>query len=573
MSSEQPDAPLSRRELRALREGAGGDGNRVSLRLADARSVQASSAATPPPLNDRGVEVETPVPPRVNDRADAAETPLPVVERSDGVSRREDETQLPKKRWNSRVALTIGVLALVTIVLAAVNLMTGPRLLDVRVDAQSATQASGSRVILTANQTVDEITPENVTITPATPFTLDVAGRDIGIRFTVPLDTETDYTLRVDGVKTPGASKASTFETQWRTPAAELLLLERQYGTQLDGLFPLTLGSEPEESVFSHPKILDFRQATNHVVVSVEENEQTRLIVMNPDGTERRDLPLPAAGWVQSLQVSDRGNLAGYLFTDAGIGQTSERGSVLVLESLDAAVPAEAEAETETETATAAETETPTQGPRIVTVAGAEVGMVQWQFIPDSRSLLFVTYAGEVMLLDAGAADAQSQPLGNARGILGIGRGEPIAYIDRNDGVFAVNLETGDERKLDFAENETLTQLVALPTGSLQWLVERTSIGDPLGSRIALALPGETPKTIVEVPLSDQVIQVCASPSGQYAAVVTAPDVVNNPTDITLLPLPAGLLTDIFDLRSDGTPLVASHVGFNPSWCAVAPQV
>lgn len=552
MSSEQP---LSRRELRALREAELAAASPAQTPESDAAADDAVREPAPTPEFGRD-EAQQPAPERSEPEQPAPEQPGQISadsvepEPASAVSPESDEDlRKTGRRGNRLVWLTILTLALVAGALAAVNLFAGPRMLDVRVDPAGATQASGSRVILTANQAVGEISPEQVTITPATPFTVDTGGRDIGIRFTVPLDSDTEYTLEVEGVESPGSSRPSAFRTSWHTPSAGLFVLERQYGTQLDQLRPFTLGAEAEAPAFEHPSIIDFRQLGNRLVVSVQEDENTRLMVMNETGDDRRELPLPGDGWTQSLQVADRGNLAGYLFTDAGIGQTSERGSVLVLESLEG------------------------EDQRIVTVAGTEVNIKQWQFIPDTRSLLMITFNGELFLFDAGSPDAEPQPLGNALSILGVSRGTPIAYIDRPDGVVTINLETGDEQPLTFSEGESLTQLVALPEGSVRWLVGRTPQGEPTSQRIALVGADDKTETVAEVPMTDQIVQVCASPSGQYAAVVTAPDVVNNPSDFTLLPLPEQLTTTIYDLRSDAFSAVATHDGFDPSWCAVGPHL
>ena len=96
--------------------------------------------------------------------------------------------------------LISGVLVLVGTGLGIASLLQGPRLSDVQVDAAQAIESSGSRVILTANQALAEIDPAQVSVEPAVPFTVDASGRGVGVRFTVPLDDSTTYTVRVADV-------------------------------------------------------------------------------------------------------------------------------------------------------------------------------------------------------------------------------------------------------------------------------------------------------------------------------------------------------------------------------------
>lgn len=556
MSSDQP---LSRREARAIREAELAAARAQTSEFAPL-PVVAGLEPTPTPEFGRLPEaaasaVALDVEPVAAESVTAPATQTPQTDAAGGSIAREPAVAAEfgrpgrGRRGNRLIWASIAALALIAIALGTVNLFLGPRMLDVRVDPAGATQASGSRVILTANQVVSGIIPGQVVIEPETPFTVDTAGRDIGIRFTVPLDADTQYTITIDGVESPGASRTSTFQTSFTTPPADLFVLDRQYGSQLDQLRPVTLGTDPAAPVFEHPNIIDFRQLGNRLVVSLQENESTRLIVMDAAGANRRDLALPGEGVIQSLQVADRGNLAGYLFTDAGIGQTSDRGSVLVLESLEG------------------------DDQRIVTIGGEEVNVQQWLFIPESRSLLMITFEGELFLFDAGSADAEPQPLGNAMVILGVSRGVPLAYIDRPDGVVTINLETGDEEPFVPVAGETLAQLVALPEGSLQRLIERGPQGEPLAQRVALVSATGLPQTVAQVRMTDQIVQVCASPSGQYAAVVTAPNIVDNPSDFTLLPLPERLTTTVYDIRSDAPAAAATYDGFDPSWCQVAPHL
>src|SRR5690606_15356604 len=172
----------------------------------------------------------------------------------------------------------------------------------------------GSRLILTANQRLGEIRPEQVTVEPEVPFTVDAAGRSIGIRFTVPLDDSTTYTVTVDGVVGAGGGPEADLATSLRTPPSRTLPLQRPPCGDDDKIFSADLSGERAKPVFQHPRIGDYRATADLIVVTVEDEDGSRLLVMNRDGSGQRELTLPGDGYVSSVQVSDRGGLVGYSY-------------------------------------------------------------------------------------------------------------------------------------------------------------------------------------------------------------------------------------------------------------------
>ena len=235
-------------------------------------------------------------------------------------------TESPRRRARRRAgvrrfALTLaGVLATLAVIGgagAAVSLGQGPRVTDVQVDPASAIEVSGGRAILTVNQALADIDPEQVSVTPAAPFTVDAAGRSVGVRFTVPLDDDTEYTVRVAGARAVGGGPEATLETTFRTPPADVFLLQRDPDGD-DTIFRSTLDGERAVPVYSAPTIEDFRATSTRLVVATAQDGVSSLQVMDRDGSDVTELALPGEGIVQSLQVSQRGDLAGYTYSDPG---------------------------------------------------------------------------------------------------------------------------------------------------------------------------------------------------------------------------------------------------------------
>lgn len=476
---------------------------------------------------------------------DAAPRPVPPVDTATSVPR--GPVRNPR-RFLIALGAVLGVLVLVGTGLGIVSLLQGPRISEVQVDPAQAIESSGSRVIITANQALADIDPEQVTVEPAVPFTVDASGRGVGIRFTVPLDESTKYTVRVAEVAGRGGGPSTDLRTTFTTPASNIFLLRRDASGD-DTIFRTDLSGENAVPVFSHEEINDFRATSTQLVVSVAEDDGSRLLVMDRDGTDERELKLPGVGFVGAIQVSERGGLVGYSYSDRELSDTEGRASVLVTQSLSG-----------------------DDDPQIIEVGDAEASVFVWQFVPDSAAVLFIDFDGALSLVDR-STDAGVQSLGLASTIQGISRGTYTAIVERVDGsVVEINLADGSEEPLAASDPDygTATSITPFPGGTLRHVVQRDANGIPVGQAVIRVDEDGTATPLVEVGSSDRILQACASPSGQYAAVALAADMANNPYDGMLLPLPENVETHLIDMDS-GKELVAL-TGFDASWCQTAPR-
>ena len=441
----------------------------------------------------------------------------------------------------------LGILAIVGATLGVISLTQGPRLVAEQIDPAQAIEVSGGRLILTTNQPLTAIDPEQVTVEPAVPFTVDAAGRSVGIRFTVPLDDETTYDVRVADVTSTGGGPSTDLTTTFTTPPSEVFLLKRDAEGE-DGIFRTDLTGEKAVPVFTAERIDDFRATTTQLVVAVEDEEGSSVLVMNRDGSDPSELTLPGDGFVTGVQVSDRGGLVGYTYSDRELTDTSGRASVLVTQPLDGSGE-----------------------PRIVEVADVEASIAEWEFVPDSAAVLFIDWQGALALEDL-SSDAGTQALGNAMSIMGVSRGTYTAIVERTDGsVVELNLADGSEAPLPASEPDygIATTIAPYPGGTLRHIVTRDENGLPTGQSVIRVDDDGAATPLIEVPSTDTILQVCASPSGQYTAVTVAPDLANNPYDDLLAPLPQTLHTHVLDTET-GEEIVPV-TGFDISWCPVGP--
>ncbi|UJP09673.1 Ig-like domain-containing protein [Microbacterium sp. KUDC0406] len=419
------------------------------------------------------------------------------------------------------------------------------RVMGVDVDPARAIEASGTTLTFDTNHDLAAVEASQVAVEPAVPFTVHVDGSSLGIRFTDALDDKTEYSVTVQDAAAKGGSPTADLSTTFTTPESQIFLLQRS--DKNDKIFRSDLSGENGVPVFTSSKIVDFRATPDALAVVVEDDDGSRLIVMDRKGEKQRDLKLPGDGFITSLQVSDRGGLVGYTYSDADVTETSGRASVLVTQPLDGS-----------------------SGPSVVQVDGEDAGVSDWEFVPDSSKVLFVDFSN-ALTLDDRRGDAGSKDFGLVAELLGTTR--DTAIIERTEGTFVeLSLEDGTEAPLPATDPDygLPSEIVPFNGGTLQHIVQRNDSGAPTGQAVIRVDREGAATPVLEVGDDSAIMQMCASPSGQYAAVTVAPDIADNPYDDLLLPLPTTLHTTLLDLRT-GDQLVTLS-GFDVSWCGSAPQ-
>ena len=469
-----------------------------------------------------------------------------------------------RRRSGRRFAITlvavVAALALTSLAGAAATIVAGPRVTDVQVDPAAAAQTSGVRLIVTTSLPLEQVDQAQVRVEPEAAFAVDTAGRSVGVRFALPLWDDTEYTVSFTGLRGVGASNAVSFSESFRTPPAEVFLLQRgaddrSGDTNGDTIVRSNLAGTDSTDIFTHRHIEDFRATSRYLVISTrDESENTQLIVTDLDGTNPRALTLPGDGFVTQLQSADRGDRIGYIYTDRKLSATSGRESRLFTASLDqpdaAATPIE--------------------------ITGADPRIAEWSFVPDTDSILLLSFDGTLLLTDAEGADATA--LGDAVAIDGIARGSTEAIVQRIDNRAVIDLSDASEQELvtpdvDLGLIGTVTavpDMAALPGSTIRVAAETDATGAPTGgTSVSLVQTSGATRPLVEVSPRDAVLHICVSPSARYAAVLVAPDAAANRYDTYALPMPATLETRIVQI--DTGEQVGVLPGFDISWCTLAP--
>lgn len=444
-----------------------------------------------------------------------------------------------------RVIAVVGILGVLAGVGAVAALTQGPRLTSVSVDPAAAIEATGTRLTMTANQSLATVEADQVSVTPAATFTIDSQGRSVGIRFTTPLDDDTTYTVKVAGATSVGGGPVSDLETSFTTPQATIFMLQREGAGGRDMIAMMPIDGMSRTTVFTHDHIEEFRVAPDALVISVEEDDKSAIIVTDRDGTNPRYATLPGDGYVMSLQVANRGAQFGYLFTDRQLSDTEGRASILYTASL----------------------RDPQAEPTELELNGPDLSTGDWMFVPDSTGVLVVTFAGDLLLSEGGPPAL----LGTAFTIDGISRGTYEAIVDRSGVPVGVNLQTGEESEIDLPEISGTPGRVepAINGGQLWRVTQRDDAGMPIGNSIELVGADGATRVILSTGKQDPILQFCVSPSGSYIAAIIAPDYANNPYDRYSRPMPK-TQTRIVSV-ADGS-VVSELNGFDISWCTRSQQ-
>ena len=425
---------------------------------------------------------------------------------------------------------------------AGASVAAGPRVSAVLSDPAAATTVSGSRVIFTANQALAEVSAAQVRIEPEVPFTVDTAGRDVGVRLAEPLQDGTRYTLTISDVVGRSGGPPSTFSTSLETPRAEAFLLERSPDD--DRIYRTTLDGATEETVFEHPRIEDFRSSPRGVVVALRtEQGDSELVVVREDGRVD-EVRLPAVGRLARLQLSDSGDRFAYTWTDPSVEGIPVRDSVVFLGSISA----------------------PDAKPEQLDLGTSDPRIDDFRFVQGTTSLLLVTRGDDLLLADP-VAEGEPVTLGKASIIDDVSRTEPVAYVRTAEGPQIVDLRDGSRTPAAGADPEFGQPFAAeevTGNGTLLTYLRLSDSGELEGQTVVMRAPSADSRVIAEVATTDAILQVCAAPSGRWVGVVVAPDIAANPLDDAILAMPETVETRIFSLESDDTQVMP---GLAISWC------
>ncbi len=448
------------------------------------------------------------------------------------------------------LASTIVALAVIAVAVGAVGLLQGPQLARADIDLPSTVTDSGARLLLYADRPIHDIESSDVTVTPAVPVTVQTEGTAILVRFDTVLDYDTDYEVSVAGVRSPGSSPVSRFDYAFSTGEPPLYILQRD-DTGDDHVIRTDTAGAEGESVFAAPRIQQFEVVGEELIVAtITDDDHSRLLSVPLSGGEQTEIPLPGEGRVEQLQSSPRQFLVGFLYSqDAGTATSIESGLFVL------------------------QTKTGTEPVRVEATGSEETKVTQWSFVPSTTSVLVRTFDDELVVADA-VNPGDPVLLGNALLVHGFVEGEQTAIVERIDAIVQVDLLTGEESPFPVpAELQgNPGDLASLSADSYARIYsEYDAATGAFSQSVELVEDGAVRRLYGVDDGSSSILQVCASPNGQYIAVVEARNQVELGSDLyPILPMPRGVSTLLIERES--ADVRASITGFDLPWCARPPM-
>lgn len=460
-------------------------------------------------------------------------------------SRRRRRDDHARRRFRRALAATLGVLVLVGLVGVTAGLMQGPRVTSVAIDSDAVAELAGQRVVFTTNSPIEPVDESQITITPAAAFTLEHSGRYLAVQFTGPLDPDTDYSVVVAGTRSVGGGPSADLASHFRTGSPPIYIMQRHAGED-DIVFRTDLSGEQAVAVYAGPRVESFRASRSGVAVLSTSDAGTAALDAVRDGDEMPvAFTLPGEGSIDLLDISDR--FVGYVYTDLDIGTRGD--------ALEAAL-------------FLARLDDPAAEPVRVDL-GAESRIADWSFIPQTTSLLVLTFDGQLRLIDAASPAAEPVALGSAQEIIAVEPGTGRAYIQRPDGPVVLDLTTLDDASVaEVADTQIVAGRLApmVGGGTVRVATRFTDDGQVEDQRVVRVSEEGGVESVFAVDDPDDVIlTVCVSPSARYAAVMVAPDLSTDAYDGYRNPLPRVLHTHVVEIETGEE--VAPLVGFGVNWC------
>ncbi|PZF54120.1 hypothetical protein DEJ23_13350 [Curtobacterium sp. MCSS17_008] len=419
----------------------------------------------------------------------------------------------PRDRYRLRLVASLTVFVLVGAVAAVVGFQQGPRLRDVTYDPTGLVTRPAQRVILTANQALQRVPADAVTVTPSAPHTVTSSGNTIAVEFAGPLAYDRSYEIAVAGVRAPGQPATSELRTTITTGSTDVLALVPGASGGEDRIVRRSLDAGGATTVYAATGITEYaRLGRSLVVVRGGDGSSTVEIVplaggVQDDSTPVERLTLPTSdGRVTALHVADDGASFGFEYADTSTGQSRDVG-LYVVDMTGTHLP----------TAIAADGK-PTTGAVPLTVA-------QWAYVPRTESALVRTGSDDLVLVDMSGRNDPVR-LGSATYLHGFVGTGTTAVVETGTGIVRLDLTDGERTPIAAPEGSTdapyLGRIAQLGDDTYVRVVGDVRPDGTLAQRIVRVEGSRASRLPVSVPEDASVTAVCPSPNSQFLAVTTA---------------------------------------------------
>lgn len=340
--------------------------------------------------------------------------------------RRDDEKRSAARGfWTLGFGLA-GVLAVLATLLGVLGAGRGPELVSATISVDRAVAAGGQPLVLHGRQPLEEVSASQVTVTPAAEFSIETGDAQLVLRFGRPLAYDTEYTVTVTDVQSRHTHATSRWSYSFTTPGyAVYSLVSRGPGAfgPDDQVLRTEPGGEPVP-VLSTQGIEGYAVAGGLVVAVVRESDlETRLEASAGPDADLVTLDTPPGTAIGLLAGSAEQGMIGYTLVGAEAeGERFYDNTLFLQDVTDLAKP-----------------------PHEVTQAdGKELRVIDWAFVPGTRSLVLQDEEGQLFLTGL-APGAALTPLGSHDQLLGFLPGTATLVV----------MKGADEIMLDLALGKT----------------------------------------------------------------------------------------------------------------------
>ena len=411
-------------------------------------------------------------------------------------------------RFRLTAAVTIGALLLAALGLTVANSVQGPRLLDAQIDPGATVEGIGERLVLRVDQTVADLTADQVRVTPVVPVEPKSDGADLILRFGDSLRYATTYEI-VAQVRSATTGAASTLRYSFRTPDGAFYILKRaasNAGTDApDQIIRSVIGSTEQWVVHSQPHIEQYAVADPAIAVVTSDAAGAGTLTVGPLDGSGPTRTLANNSDISQLKSSGPSGLLGFVLTRLS---DPDRGGDGQLHLYD-----------------------PVTG-KLIKVSGFDgkpLEPLDWAFVPSTTSIVAQMDDNSFYLIDP-LNDTPTQPLGSHSRMYGFVPGSTTLIIDDNGDYKAIELATGNTSAIPALNAEAAAIQQLLPLGGDRGYVGWVATHDGAASVVVIN-DGNLRQIYAEDPdPAGGIESVCLSPNGQYLAVAKLPrDAATNP--------------------------------------------
>jgi len=461
-------------------------------------------------------------------------------------------------KFTRAFAATVAILVVLCGVFALLGFLSGPRLENATVDAARVVESPNQQLRLFANQPLAAVDADQVTIDPAAEFSVAVAGDAIAVQFSTPLDYDTDYSVRVEGVTNTFDDQAATLDYSFRTGSPDLYYLDRATDGGSDAIVRTTSTGSDRSVVYTAASIQDFVRVDQLLaVVTLAQNDEGETVSVltlvgladngGPLNIATEQVTLPTEGTIDDLHASDSSSLVGFTFTEAGESLDSEFDNTLFtvdLGGLRELVP-------------------------VTGLDGNAMRVSAWDFVPGTTSIVAQNRDESVVMVDV-AAPAEITPLGQFTSFDGISPDGATITVGDRSGAIALDTATRGQTPLPPSEFEGAEPYggAALALDSTT-RVQRIAVFDDSSGRFSSYLvldDGTASRTLFQTVNDEgEIGEFSVSSNGQFVALEVTPNVADSVTDgYRLNARSQSVTTVIVDL--DTGAVVRSFDGFGLAW-------